>query len=80
MLGLVASLQSVVIGVVVLPAGGIKIRERSGKSINRSVLAVLLRQERIALAVYRGVGVVEVAVGLLLLALPLQWWTMRVAT
>jgi hypothetical protein len=72
MAGWFMSAQLVVVGGVLLWAGGLKLFHRNASATaRRSVLARLTGKDRVV-GVYRAVGVVEVVVGLLLLVPPVS--------
>lgn len=79
--GIVASLQFLVIGTILLCAGGWKaLGSRSDDIALRSALFVMVRRTGRTKAVYQLVGVGELVVGFLLLLPFGRWWTIRLAT
>jgi len=66
-----ASSQALLIGLVLLVAGGAKVSDGFGRSQARqTALGVLLPSDTLALLTWRGIAIAEVLVGILVLAFP----------
>jgi len=79
--GMIANLQALVIGAVLLWAGGWKIFSPAAETAAiQSALSMLVRQPRATHIMYRLIGAAEVAIALLLLLPPHRWWAPRMAT
>lgn len=80
MMEVVAGLQLLFIGAILLWSGSLKLfLPGAGEAANRSALPLLLRGERRALVAYRTIGVAEVGVALFLLLPPAWKWEMGLA-
>lgn len=81
MLRYFANMQTLVIGIILLWGGIWKVFIPKSREIAiRSALLLLFQRKRTTQVIYWLVGTAEIAVGILLLLPPYQWWEMRVAS